>query len=88
MILVICHHVLFSHLTPNNIHSQPSLSPGPIRITGNIPSGVPGPTVSWFFPMSNFGSKFMLAIIVLLIDLLESISIARSMVRLPPFCHS
>eukprot|EP00667_Euglena_gracilis_P003201 EG_transcript_3207 len=58
------------------------LAPANIRITGNIPSGVPGPTVSWFFPMSNFGSKFMLAIIVLLIDLLESISIARSMAAL------
>eukprot|EP00668_Euglena_longa_P046211 GGOE01061895.1.p1 GENE.GGOE01061895.1~~GGOE01061895.1.p1 ORF type:complete len:785 (+),score=210.54 GGOE01061895.1:32-2386(+) len=58
------------------------LPPANIRITGTIPSGIPGPTVSWFFPMTNFGQKMLLAVIVLLIDLLESISIARVMASL------
>eukprot|EP00668_Euglena_longa_P041055 GGOE01054024.1.p1 GENE.GGOE01054024.1~~GGOE01054024.1.p1 ORF type:complete len:808 (+),score=197.50 GGOE01054024.1:117-2426(+) len=55
------------------------LPPMNLRITGTIPSGIPGPTVSWFFPMTNFGQKILLAVIVLLIDLLESVSIARVM---------
>ncbi|KAK9809119.1 hypothetical protein WJX72_009585 [[Myrmecia] bisecta] len=50
-----------------------------IRPVGHIPSGLPGATVSWFFPMQDFGKKFGLAIIVCLIDLLESISIAKAM---------
>eukprot|EP00667_Euglena_gracilis_P002370 EG_transcript_2371 len=57
------------------------LAPMNLRITGAIPSGIPGPTVDWFFPIDNLGSKMMLAVIVLLIDLLESISIARSMAQ-------
>lgn len=56
--------------------SQP---PSLIRITGKIPSGLPGPTVTWFFPMPNFGQKMLLAVIVCLIDMLESISIARAL---------
>ena len=44
-----------------------------------VEQGLPGETVSWFFPMSHFGQKFKLAVIVCLIDVLESISIAKAL---------
>jgi sulfate transporter 4 len=54
-------------------------APVAIRITGSILAGLPGPTTSWFFPMTNFIQKLLLALIVFFIDLLESISIARAL---------
>lgn len=41
--------------------------------------GLPGASWGWFFPMDHFGKKLGLAIIVCLIDILESISIAKAL---------
>ena len=53
--------------------------PYSIRVVGNIPKGLPGPTLKYFSPISQLGSKIGLAIVVCLIDILESISIARAL---------
>ena len=50
-----------------------------IRVVGKIPKGLPGPTVSWWSPIPQVGKKFGYAIIICLIDLLESISIAKAL---------
>ncbi len=41
--------------------------------------GLPKETVSWWFPMPEFGRQIGLAIIVCMIDVLESISIAKAL---------
>eukprot|EP00201_Polytomella_parva_P011035 CAMPEP_0175054308 /NCGR_PEP_ID=MMETSP0052_2-20121109/9431_1 /TAXON_ID=51329 ORGANISM="Polytomella parva, Strain SAG 63-3" /NCGR_SAMPLE_ID=MMETSP0052_2 /ASSEMBLY_ACC=CAM_ASM_000194 /LENGTH=690 /DNA_ID=CAMNT_0016318985 /DNA_START=40 /DNA_END=2112 /DNA_ORIENTATION=+ len=50
-----------------------------IKIVASIPKGLPKPTVSWWTPMDNLGEIFATAIIVMLVDLLESTSIARTL---------
>lgn len=40
---------------------------------------MPGASWGWFFPMDHFGKKLGLAIVVCLIDILESISIAKAL---------
>lgn len=54
-------------------------APANLKVVGTIPKGLPGQTISWWFPMEHFGQKFKLAIIVCLIDVLESISIAKAL---------
>ena len=54
-------------------------APASIRVVGTIPKGLPGSTVSMFSPIHDFPSKIGLAIVVCLIDILESISIARAL---------
>lgn len=49
---------------------------------GVIPKGLPHATVSWWNPpggIPRVGKKFSYAIIICLIDLLESISIAKAL---------
>ena len=41
--------------------------------------GLPKETVSWWFPMPDFGRQIGLAVIVCMIDVLESISIAKAL---------
>ena len=41
--------------------------------------GLPKASTGWFFPMDMFGEKFKLAIVVCIIDVLESISIAKAL---------
>ncbi len=41
--------------------------------------GLPHETVSWWFPMPDFKRQIGLAVIVCLIDVLESISIAKAL---------
>ncbi|WIA34220.1 hypothetical protein OEZ86_012573 [Tetradesmus obliquus] len=50
-----------------------------IRIVGKIPKGLPSPTVSMWMPMSDFSQLAPLALVVMLVDLLESTSIARAL---------
>lgn len=50
-----------------------------IRVVGVIPKGLPGSTLSWWSPIPRLGKKFTYAIIICLIDLLESISIAKAL---------
>ncbi|KAK9802855.1 hypothetical protein WJX73_009168 [Symbiochloris irregularis] len=54
-------------------------APQNIRVVGTIPKGLPGASWGWFFPMEHFGKKLGLAIVVCLIDVLESISIAKAL---------
>lgn len=50
-----------------------------IRVVGNIPKGLPGCTIGWWSPIPQVGKKFGYAVIICLIDLLESISIAKAL---------
>ncbi|KAG2489555.1 hypothetical protein HYH03_012006 [Edaphochlamys debaryana] len=52
-----------------------------IKVVGPIKKGLPGPTVQWWFPMPEISTLFPTAIIVMLVDLLESTSIARALAR-------
>jgi len=56
---------------------------GAIKIVGDIPSGLPGFTGTWWTPMENptFSQLLPTAIIVMFVDLLESTSIARALAR-------
>lgn len=42
-------------------------------------TGLPRPTVSWWLPLDNFRELAPLALVVMLVDLLESTSIARAL---------
>ena len=50
-----------------------------IKIIGSIQKGLPSPTVGWWGPMPDFVKLFPIAIVVMLVDLLESTSIARAL---------
>eukprot|EP00775_Hariotina_reticulata_P010081 gene10081-10236_t len=50
-----------------------------IRIVGNIPRGLPAVTVSWWSPFHDFQQLAPLALVVMVVDLLESTSIARAL---------
>ncbi|KAK9843672.1 hypothetical protein WJX81_001934 [Elliptochloris bilobata] len=55
-------------------------NPHNIRIVGSIPQGLPKETVTWWFPMpANFTRLALLAVVICLIDVLESISIAKAL---------
>eukprot|EP00798_Chlamydomonas_sp_ICE-L_P018758 gene18758-25290_t len=58
-------------------------SRGSIRTVGYIPAGLPGITISWWSPMNDpsFTDLISTAIIVMIVDLLESTSIARALAR-------
>lgn len=50
-----------------------------IRVVGKIPKGLPHETATWWFPMPQFGQKLGYAVVICLIDLLESLSIAKAL---------
>ncbi|KXZ46976.1 hypothetical protein GPECTOR_39g470 [Gonium pectorale] len=50
-----------------------------IRTIGTIKKGLPPPTVGWWTPMPDFLKLLPIAIVVMLVDLLESTSIARAL---------
>jgi sulfate transporter 4 len=52
-----------------------------IKIIENIPKGLPPPSVHKWFPLDSFKDLIGLAIIITLVDLLESISIAKAVAR-------
>lgn len=45
------------------------------------PAGLPPVTISWWFPLYFPGKQIVLAVIVCLLDICESISIAKSLSR-------
>ncbi|GFR48515.1 hypothetical protein Agub_g10409, partial [Astrephomene gubernaculifera] len=52
-----------------------------IKVVGAIKKGLPTPTISWWLPMPEINKLFPTAIVVMLVDLLESTSIARALAR-------
>ncbi|KAG2433274.1 hypothetical protein HXX76_008342 [Chlamydomonas incerta] len=50
-----------------------------IKIIGSIKKGLPTPTVGWWTPMPDFVDLIPIALVVMLVDLLESTSIARAL---------
>eukprot|EP00798_Chlamydomonas_sp_ICE-L_P025822 gene25822-11497_t len=56
---------------------------GNVKVIGFIPSGLPGVTIGWWTPMvdPSFTDLIPTAIIVMIVDLLESTSIARALAR-------
>ncbi|KAF8066266.1 SULTR2 [Scenedesmus sp. PABB004] len=50
-----------------------------IRTVGRIPTGLPAPTAAWWAPMPDFRRLAPLAVVVMVVDLLESTSIARAL---------
>jgi hypothetical protein len=43
--------------------------------------GLPQPTIGWWGPINNLGPMLGLSAVVMLVDLLESTSIARALAR-------
>lgn len=58
--------------------SEPCGKP-PIKPIGDIPTGFPSVTVSWWFPLYNVGRQILLAVIICFIDISESMSIAKAL---------
>eukprot|EP00798_Chlamydomonas_sp_ICE-L_P001368 gene1368-32732_t len=56
---------------------------GSVKIVGHIQSGLPSFTVGWWFPMSDpsFSDLILTGIVVMIVNLLESTSIARALAR-------
>ncbi|KAL4859014.1 Proton/sulfate cotransporter 2 [Chlorella vulgaris] len=52
-----------------------------IKPIGNIPSGLPGFTGTWWLPLFNVGRQMTLAVLICFIDVCESISIAKALAR-------
>lgn len=50
-----------------------------IKPVGYIPKGMPHVTVSWWFPLYDTQKELVLAVLVCLLDIVESTSIARSL---------
>ncbi|GFR50731.1 hypothetical protein Agub_g12988 [Astrephomene gubernaculifera] len=50
-----------------------------IKVIGSIQKGLPAPTVGWWSPMPDFLDLLPIAVVVMLVDLLESTSIARAL---------
>ena len=50
-----------------------------IAIVGSISGGLPGCTISWWFPMNSFPRLAATAVVISFVSLLESISIARAL---------
>jgi sulfate transporter 4 len=46
---------------------------------GNIPKGMPSVTVNWWFPLYDVGQQLLLAVVICLIDMCESMSIAKAL---------
>ena len=53
----------------------------PIKSIGKIPSGLPAVTGSWWLPLVNVQQQLILAALICLIDVCESISIAKALAQ-------
>jgi sulfate transporter 4 len=53
----------------------------PIANVGKIPEGLPAFTVGWWFPLYNAGRQLLLSIIICVIDMCESMSIAKALAQ-------
>jgi len=52
-----------------------------IKNIGNIPKGMPSVTAGWWFPLFNVGKQILLSVVVCLIDMCESMSIAKALAQ-------
>lgn len=52
-----------------------------IKPVGSIPKGMPTVTASWWFPLYNVSQQLLLAVVVCLLDIVESTSIARALAQ-------
>lgn len=52
-----------------------------IENIGEIPKGLPAVTVGWWFPLYDTGRQLLLAVVICLIDITESMSIAKSLAQ-------
>ncbi|EFN58438.1 hypothetical protein CHLNCDRAFT_19800, partial [Chlorella variabilis] len=52
-----------------------------IKPIGNIPSGLPSFTGSWWLPLFDVGRQMTLAVLICMIDVCESISIAKALAK-------
>ena len=53
----------------------------PIANVGKIPEGLPNFTAGWWFPLYNAGRQLLLSIIICVIDMCESMSIAKALAQ-------
>ncbi len=53
----------------------------PIANVGKIPEGLPAFTAGWWFPLYNAGRQLLLSIIICVIDMCESMSIAKALAQ-------
>ncbi|PSC69015.1 sulfate transporter [Micractinium conductrix] len=52
-----------------------------IKPIGKIPKGLPDFTAAWWLPLYDVGAQILLAVIICLIDICESIAIAKALAR-------
>lgn len=67
-----------------NIFKWYEIPPGgkqAIKNIGTIPKGLPQVTASWWFPLYNVGQQLVTSIIICLIDMCESMSIAKALAQ-------
>ena len=51
----------------------------PIAVVGKIPEGLPAFTGGWWFPLYNAGRQLLLSIVICVIDMCESMAIAKAL---------
>eukprot|EP00890_Picochlorum_soloecismus_P004166 jgi/Picsp_1/4750/NSC_02119-R2_sulfate transporter len=52
-----------------------------IANVGEIPRGLPAVTVGWWFPLYDVGRQMLLSVVICLIDMCESMSIAKALAQ-------
>jgi sulfate transporter 4 len=52
-----------------------------IANVGEIPKGLPAVTVGWWFPLYDVGRQMLLSVVICLIDMCESMSIAKALAQ-------
>ena len=63
-------------------YNPPAVGQKPlIANIGKIPKGMPPITTSWWFPLYNPGKQLLLSAVICLIDMCESMSIAKAMAQ-------
>ncbi|KAI7843851.1 hypothetical protein COHA_002402 [Chlorella ohadii] len=60
---------------------QPCVQGPKIKPIGKIPSGPPDFTAGWWLPLFNVGRQMVLAVLICMVDICESISIAKALAR-------
>lgn len=59
------------------LYDTPSSQSPYIKPLGKIPSGMPQVTIGWWLPLQSAGQQVVLALLICVIDIVESISIAK-----------
>ncbi|KAI7843852.1 hypothetical protein COHA_002403 [Chlorella ohadii] len=60
---------------------QPCVQGPKIKPIGKIPSGLPDFTAGWWLPLFNVSRQMVLAVLICMVDICESISIAKALAR-------